>query len=160
MDFEDVVDAVRNWLENDDWKYEYDAEKHVIRTGINLKSKIKSSKIIIIFREESYSVILSSPIYGDKDNLGELMKYLTMANYGLQNGNFELDVNDGEVRYKTFVNCKGLDSLPMDIIQDSIYVGCVMMDTYGNGIAALALGFSDADTEIRKAEPSREDSDD
>ena len=27
-----------------------------------------------------------------------------------------------------------------------------MMDRYGDGIAALALGFSDADTEIRKAE--------
>ena len=27
-----------------------------------------------------------------------------------------------------------------------------MMDRYGDGIAALALGFSDAETEIKKAE--------
>jgi hypothetical protein len=36
-----------------------------------------------------------------------------------------------------------------------------MMDRYGDGIAALAFGFSDAETEIKKAEQSDdEDSDD
>jgi hypothetical protein len=50
------------------------------------------------------------------------------------------------------VNCDGLQSLSPAVIQDSIYVGCLMMDRYGDGIAALALGFSDADTEIKKAE--------
>ncbi len=80
-----------------------------------------------------------------------------MANYGLVNGNFELDLRDGEIRYKTYVNCDGLESLSEAVIQDSIYVGCVMMDRYGDGIAALAMGFSDADTEIKKAEHRDED---
>ena len=81
-----------------------------------------------------------------------MVKYLTMANYGLANGNFELDVRDGEIRYKTYVNCKGLESLPGQIIKDSILVGWYMMERYGNGIAAIAMGFSDAETEIKKAE--------
>ncbi|MBQ9336940.1 MAG: hypothetical protein IJS14_06560 [Lentisphaeria bacterium] len=160
MDCEQIVDAVRNWLDKDDWKYEYDADKNVIRSGINLKSKLKNCKIIIIFNDDSYLVILSAPVNGDTDNLDELMKYLTMVNFGLSNGNFELDVRDGEIRYKVFVNCNGLESLPEEIIQDSIYVGCFMMEKFGDGIAALALGFSDAATEIEKAEQQREESDD
>jgi len=159
MNREQMVDAVRDWLDGDDWHYEYIAEKQLIKMGITLKSKIKSGTIFIDFKEDCYLVYLYAPISGDKDNLGELTKYLTMANYGLFNGNFELDVDDGEIRYKTYVNCDELETLPDQIIKDSIYVGCVMMDRYGDGIAALALGFSDAETEINKAE-HRDDSSD
>ena len=159
MNREQMVDAVRDWLDGDDWHYEYMAEKQLIKMGISLKSKIKSGTIFIDFKEDCYLVYLYAPISGDKDNLDELTKYLTMVNYGLFNGNFELDVNDGEIRYKTYVNCDELETLPDQIIKDSIYVGCVMMDRYGDGIAALALGFSDAETEINKAE-HRDDSSD
>ena len=152
MEQEQIVDAIRDWLDEDDWHYEYDAEKHLIKMGINLKSKIKSGRIYVDIKKDCYLVYLYAPISGDKDNIGELTKYLTMANYGLLNGNFELDVRDGEIRYKTYVNCDGLESLSPAVIEDSVYVGCVMMDRYGDGIAALALGFSDADTEIKKAE--------
>ena len=154
MEREQIADAVRDWLDGDDWRYEYDAEKHLITMGINLKSKIKSGKFFIDFKHTGYLVYLCAPINGDKEDNGEIIKYLTMANYGLINGNFEFDVNDGEIRYKSYVNCDGLESLPQEIIRSSIYVGCAMMDRYGDGIAALALGFSDAETEIKKAESS------
>ncbi len=151
MEREQIVDAVRDWLDGNDWHYEYIAEKSLIKMGINLKSKIKSARIFVDIRETFYLVYVFAPISGDKDNLGELCKYLTMANYALCNGNFELDMRDGEIRYKTYVNCDGLESLSTEVIRDSIYAGCAMMDRYGDGIAALALGFSDAETEIKKA---------
>ena len=161
MEREQIVDAVRDWLESDDWHYEFDAEHCLIKMGINLKSKIKSARIFVDIRETFYLVYVFAPISGDKDNLGELNKYLAMANYGLHNGNFELDMDDGEIRYKIFVNCDGLESLSAEVIRDSVYAGCAMMDRYGDGIAALAFGFSDAETEIKKAEQSDdEDSDD
>ena len=152
MEQEQIVDAIRDWLDEDDWHYEYNAEKHLIKMGINLKSKIKSGRYFIDIKEDSYLVYLYTPINGDPENIGELVRYLTMANYGLYNGNFEVDVRDGEIRYKTFVNCDGLESLSPEVIKDSIYVCCVMMDRYRDGIAALALGLPDADTEIKTAE--------
>ena len=152
MEQEQIVDAVRDWLETNDWQYEYNVERHVIKTSIKLKCKIKKARIYIDFMDDYYLVYLVSPIGGDVDDLGELLKYLTMVNYGLANGNFELDMADGEVRYKIYVSCRDLAELPEAIIASSIYVGCAMMDRYGNGIAALALGFSDAATEIQKAE--------
>lgn len=162
MEPDDIVDALRDWLDDDDWHYEYDAERKVLKMGVTLKCKLRSVRLFIPVREDkSYIVNTVSPLNGDKDNLTELMKYLTMANYGLANGDFELDVRDGEIRYKTYVNCDGLKSLPEQIIKDSIYVGCSMMERYGDGIAALAMGFSDAETEIAKAEsPTGADSDD
>ncbi len=157
MDQEQIVDAIRDWLDGDDWHYEYIAEHHLIRMGVGLKSKLKNGRIFIDVKEDCYLVYVVSPIGGDKDDLGELMKYLTMANYLLKNGNFEMDVRDGEVRYKTFVNCEGLTELPKEIIRESVLAGCYMIDRYGNGIAAIAMGFSDAETEIKKAEGGDEE---
>ena len=156
MDQEQIVDALRDWLDSDDWHYEYDAEHHVIRAGITLDCKLRNARIFIPIRGDgSYIVNIYSPVSGDPASLDELIKYVAMANYGLANGNFDIDVSDGEVRYKTYVNCKDMKELPAQIIKDSIYAGWCMMDRYGNGIAALAMGFSDAETEIKKAEGSR-----
>ena len=158
MDQEQIVDVLRDWLDSDDWHYEYDAERHVIRAGITLDCKLRSARVFIPIRVDgSYIVNIVSPISGDPKNMGELVKYVAMANFGLPNGNFDIDVEDGEIRYKTYVNCKGLEKLPDEIIKDSIYAGWFTMERYGNGIAALAMGFSDAETEIKKAEDSNEE---
>ena len=156
MDQEQIVDALRDWLDSDDWHYDYDSEHHLIRAGITLDCKLRNARIFIHVREDgSYIVNFYSPVNGDPGNIDELVKYVAMANYGLANGNFDIDVSDGEVRYKIYVNCKDLEKLPAQIIKDSIYAGWCMLDRYGNGIAALAMGFSDAETEIKKVESSR-----
>jgi len=158
MDQEQIVDALRDWLDGDDWHYEYDAENHVIRAGVNLECKLRNARVFIIVRADgSYVVNIVSPISGDPKNIGELVKYVAMANFGLANGNFDVDVRDGELRYKIYVNCKGLEKISDQIIKDSIYAGWCMMERYGDGIAALAMGFSDAEAEIKKAEGSDED---
>ena len=148
MDQEQIVDALRDWLDSDDWHYEYDAERHLIKAGITLDCKLRNARIFIPIRDDgTYIVNIYSPVNGDPASLDELIKYVAMANYGLANGNFDIDVSDGEVRYKTYVNCKDMKELPEQIIKDSIYAGWCMMDRYGNGLAALAMGFSDAETE-------------
>ena len=147
-----IIEAVRDWLDDDDWNYKFVAEKNYIKMGINLKSKLREAQIYIDFKEDCYIVYVVAPISGNKDDLGELLRYVTMANYGLVDGNFEVDCRDGEIRYKSYVNCEGLPALSTEVIARSVCIGCSMMDRYGGGLAALALGFSDAATEIQKIE--------
>ena len=129
----------------------------MIRSGVTLDCKLRNARLFIPIREDgSYIVNIVSPISGDPNNIGELAKYIAMVNYGLANGNFDLDVKDGEVRYKVYVGCETLEKLSVELIKDSIYVGWFMMERYGNGFVALAMGFSDADTEIKKAEGDEE----
>ena len=152
MEREQIIDAVRDWLDQDDWRYEFDAEETLIRLNVTLNSKIKKAHIVFLFKEDCYTLYATAPINGDTDDLTELNKFIAMANYGLRNGNFELDFRDGEIRYKTFVNCDGLETLPTEIIKDSLLAACFTLDRYGDGLAALAMGFSDAETEIKKVE--------
>ncbi len=155
METEAIVDAVRDYLDADDWHYDYDAEHAFIRGGVALRCKLKNARLIIQFRKKDYNVYMISPINADPENIGEVLRYSALANYGLANGNFEVDVRDGEIRYKSYVNCDAYETLPNEIIRNSINVCWAMMERYGNGFAALAMGFSDAETEIKKAEGPR-----
>ena len=156
MEKEEIIDAVRDYLDADDWHYDYDAERNVIRAGVELKCKLKNARMIIRFRKTDYNVYMISPVSADAENLGEVLRFAAMANYGLASGNFEVDVEDGEIRYKSYVDCDGLEKLPKELFDDGINACWAMMDRYGNGFAALAMGFSDADTEIKKAEGDEE----
>ena len=151
MTKDQLTDVVRDFFDERGFHYEYDAERSLMQLGFGLECKLKNVRVIWIIRDTSYSVLFVCPIGADKDNLGEMMKYLTMVNYGMADGNFEMDCSDGEIRYKTFVDVNGLQTLPTEIMDRSLGVGIAMMNRFGNGIAALSLGFSDAETEYQKA---------
>lgn len=148
----DMIDRVRDYMDKDDWKYEYVDDRHLIRAGVNLKCKLQSVRMFISFNENGYTVVAVPPMKADEASRPNVMEYITRANYGLRNGNFEMDVEDGEIRYKVYVNAKGMNDISDDIIDDSIKLPALMIDRYGDGMAALMFGFSDPATEIQKVE--------
>ena len=159
MTTEETIDAVRDWFDEEGYHYEFNAEEKFLRTGFNVKCKLRNVRLYVNFHENGYNTVAVTSVQGDPEDLGQLMRYLHQANYGLKSGNFELDVRDGEIRYKCWVCTDGLDTLPSEIIEPSVIIPCSMFERYGDGIAALAMGFSDADTEIQKVEGGDADDD-
>ncbi len=162
MNQQTIIDAVRDYLDDNDWKYEFLAEDGpcpAIRMGLTLRCRIRSISYRIAFPNDLYfTVTATSPIKAGPDNLVATMRFITMANYGLFDGNFEMDVSDGEIRYKCFINCEDLDAIPPVFVERGIHVPASMFERYGDGLAAIALGFSDnPDEEIRKAESDDEE---
>ena len=152
QDINNTINAVRDFMDENGYVYEFDAENNRMRFGFHLKCRLHSVKFSVIFSEFGYLVYATSPINGDPENLGELLKFTAMANYGMRIGNFEVDVRDGEIRFKCWTSTLGLDSIPPELIDLSMRIPNSMMERYGDGIAALSLGFSDAETEIAKCE--------
>ena len=103
MKTEQIIDVVRDYLDDEGLKYDFNAERNVIRLGFNLKCRLKEVELFVKIKEDYYLVQAEVPLNGDPKDLGELLKYLAMANFGLIVGNFEIDVEDGQVRYKTYV---------------------------------------------------------
>lgn len=56
-------------------------------------------------------------------------EYLTQANYGLQIGNFEMDLTDGEVRYKSSIGFADIDLTPA-LIRQVIYPAVQAVEAY------------------------------
>ena len=76
----------------------------------------------------------------------QMMEYITRANYGLRIGNFEMDLRDGEIFYKT----AGVfsDGIPVnEEIRRLVQVGIRMAEKYGQGFHdVMYLGKSPAET--------------
>jgi len=69
----------------------------------------------------------------------EVSQFLTGANYGLAAGNFELDFEDGEVRYKTALHVRG-DGIDRTIVKRLVRSNGLAMETYLPGIGAVITG--------------------
>jgi hypothetical protein len=68
----------------------------------------------------------------------EAAHFLTRANYGLATGNFELDFDDGEIRYKTVVHVDG--ELSQAAVKRAVRANGIAMETYLPGIGAVIAG--------------------
>jgi hypothetical protein len=90
--------------------------------------------------EEQDVILLYSvcPLTVPENRRLEVSHFLTLANYGLAAGNFELDFGDGEIRYKTTLQSAGeLDAMT---IRRVVRANGLAMETYLPGITAVIEG--------------------
>jgi hypothetical protein len=145
-----IANTVRKFLTADDWNFSFDDEKGIFTFNLTVKTKMKKISYRVLINDNGYSVYAASPLGAD-DCLHEMAEFICRANYGLRNGNFELDFRDGEVRYKCYVNCDG--QMPStEIVKDSIYVPYFMMKRYGDGIISVIFGNQTAEEAVRTCE--------
>lgn len=78
-------------------------------------------------------------------------EYLTRANYGLRIGNFEMDFEDGEVRYKSSLDFEGVELTP-DLLRNAIYPAVQTMDRYLPGVLSVVFGGISAEEAIAAVE--------
>lgn len=154
MQQNDIVNVIRLWLDKKKWHYKLTNSPMLFKMGVYLKCELEKVRVVVDVKEDFYLVYAILDI-GCAKCFPEMAKFITMANYGLINGNFEVDVRDGEIRYKTYVNCRGMDRLSECVIEDSILCACRMVRKYASGIAKLCLCATgtNADIEIKKCEP-------
>ncbi|MCX4243745.1 YbjN domain-containing protein [Paraliomyxa miuraensis] len=95
-----------------------------------------------------YSVVLETVV---AERRNEVMRFVTMANYGMQVGNFELDLEDGEVRLKTSIDVEGV---PLDdrLLHNLVELNLMMMGLYFEGLIAVMHGEATAEEAIAQVE--------
>ncbi len=139
----ELAGIVNEFLNEDDWKFSFDSDNGLFNFGLNLKGKIKNIKYIVDIKDDQIIVYGISPIGADADDpkvISEMAQFLSRANYGLRNGCFELDVTDGEIRFRSFIDCD--EQKPSKaVIKNSIYITASMFERYSKGIVGIV--FSD-----------------
>lgn len=133
---EELAELIKEFLAEDNWNYDFNEDEGNFSFSLTIDSKLKHLRYYIHVHGEAYTVYAVSPLNADNDDkpvMSTLAEFICRANYGLRNGNFELDMRDGEIRYKIFVDCE--DSLPSQaIVKRSIVIPCVMFEKYSRGI--------------------------
>ena len=151
---EELMELIKEFLAEDDWKYSFDEEARVFSFSLTIDSKLKHLKYYIYVHDDSYTVYAVSPLNADNDDkavMTTLAEFICRANYGLRNGNFELDMRDGEIRYKVFVDCENL--LPsLEVVRRSVIIPCVMFEKYSTGILDVMFKGSSAEEAVSECE--------
>lgn len=155
----DLVNIVKQFLVDDDWHFSFDENTGVFDFGLRVKSKIQKINYIVDVHEDEIVVYGMCPLgadHTDANMMAQMAEFLCRANYGLKNGCFELDFRDGEIRYRSFIDCE--DLMPSkEVIKNSIHCTAAMFKRYAPGIVDIIFSGSTAKETIAKCEKSSED---
>ena len=159
---DEIVNVVKQFLEEDDWHYSFDEETGIFRFGLKIRSKIqKISYVIDVLDNEfvTYGICPLGADYEDSEMMVQMAEFICRANYGLKNGCFELDFRGGEIRFRSYVDCENL--LPSTaVVKNSLHCTAAMIKRYAPGIVDIIFGgvnAKDAITKCEKEVPSTED---
>lgn len=155
----DLVNIVKQFLVDDDWHFSFDESTGVFDFGLRVKSKIQKINYIVDVHEDELIVYGMCPIgadHTDANMMAQMAEFLCRANYGLKNGCFELDFRDGEIRFRSFIDCE--DLMPStEVIKNSIHCTAAMFKRYAPGIVDIIFSGCMAKEAIAKCEKSSDD---
>ena len=133
---EEIVETIRDYLTENDWSFSFDEHRGTFQFGLLLKGKLKQIRYELHVWKDEYVVLAKCPVgvdRQDKTTMANMAEFVCRVNYSLKNGGFELDFRDGEIQYRTFVDCSGI-SLSSAVIRNSLHCPAVMYERYGTGI--------------------------
>ncbi|MBE5799431.1 MAG: hypothetical protein E7321_05710 [Clostridiales bacterium] len=112
----------------------------VFTIRMKLRCRMQSAQMLVLVREDSFSTLTTLPLTADTDHRLAVAEYLTRANFNLRNGNFELNMNDGEIRFKTYVHV-GSGTTDLSAARQAIFLPFLMIDRFGDGLIDVLFGF-------------------
>lgn len=146
-----IADLLVYHCNNQGYKFDFDADKGVLSMRFKIKGKLSALQFRIRVKNSFYVSYAYIDMHCDEAQRVEVAKYLTMANYGLYCGNFETDLNDGEIRYKYLVDCSYC--MPSkDMIESSLDTPIAMFERYGDELLKIMFGMQTAEEGIKIAE--------
>ena len=138
---QNIAKAVKGFLlkhiEGGAKMFTFDKKEGVFRATLNGEGEARLLGCVIVIADDHFRTYVVSPIGVDAKEpakLAAMAEFICRANYGVFNGNFEMDYSDGEIRYKSYVDCPGGMVPSEEQIGNSILVGINMQAIYLPGI--------------------------
>ena len=143
--------ATRAFFDADGWPYDEADDPAVLELGF--EGPNGSWTCYADCRDEARQLLFYSILDESVDEHGRttMAEFLTRANYGLGIGNFELDFNDGEVRFKTSIDV-GTTELDAESIRRLTYLNVGTMNQYVPAIREVMEGNLDPEAAVAMAE--------
>lgn len=132
-------EAVGQFLEADGWHPQHISDNHVYRVyfaGVNGELACFGQVRVDL---EQFLFYVVMPVRAPAERRLPMAEFITRANYGLRIGNFEMDFDDGEVRYKASLDFEG-EALTDNFIRGVVYPAVQTMDRYLPGLLAVIYG--------------------
>ncbi len=134
-----IFDAMTEFFKGDDWNFDQLPDRPVLRMGFSGDDGQWTCFAQAREEQEQFVFYSVAPVKAPEERRHEMAEFITRANYGMIVGNFEMDYNDGEVRYKTSIDVEEAE-LSAPLTKHLVYANVLTMDRYLKGIMAVAFG--------------------
>ena len=130
-----TFETIKQFFSEDEWFFIDDEEGDKLRLSMNhwgengrffCKAEYNEKQKIFYF----YSYF---PINVAEDKRAKMAEFLTRVNYGIRIGNFEMDFEDGEVRYRASLDMENHE-ITHALVSNHVYPNVWMMDRYLPGL--------------------------
>jgi hypothetical protein len=146
-----LLPVVRAALDEGKLKYTVDEEHACARFYV--KGKDAGLECMVFTNEKSEVVrcYVRVPIWVPEASRAAMCEAIARANYNLPFGNFELDVLDGELRYKTSIDVEGGELVPT-MVHNLIGAGIAMCNHYHPAFMRIIYGGMTPEQAIEEVE--------
>ncbi len=107
---------------------------------MKVRCKLQTAQMIILVREDNFATLTTIPLAADENHRLAMAEFLTRINWGMRNGNFEMSMDTGEIRYKTYVHT-GTQPLDMAAARLATLLPFLMIDRFGDALLEVLFGF-------------------
>jgi len=124
-----LINLVKDFLIEQEWQFSQIEDKGVFIFGISGKNGKFQCYADIREDESKFTFFSIFGVNTPENKKLEIAELLTRINYGSFLGNFEMDFESGEVRFKTNLFYKSIDP-PLEMVAPLIITPIVTMDKY------------------------------
>jgi hypothetical protein len=147
----DLRALVADVLAEMEWPHAPDEEADRLLIPVRGESGIWECHVIVLDDEREVLVLSMLPVDVPPERRAAVAEAINRANYGLRLGNFEMDHDDGEVRFRTSVNLDGA-VLSGAVIRTLLEANAQITDAYLSALGGVADGSAEPADAIAAAE--------
>ena len=131
-----ILDAVIAFLDEEGWAYSQIESRPILH--MDYKGESGEWACYAHAREEDEQFLFYSALPDRVPESKRLtaLEFITRVNYAIAIGNFEMDLDDGEIRFKTSIDAEGSD-LQNEMIRQMVYSNVMSMDLFLPGIVEV-----------------------
>jgi hypothetical protein len=133
---ENIFEIIIDFFTADEWPYTKIPGESILQTAFSGKNGTWNCYALARVEQEQFVFYSVYPTLAPENKRLALAEFLTRANSGMIIGNFELDFDRGEIRYKTSIDVAE-DRLSFNNIKNLVYTNVTMMDKYLPGIISI-----------------------
>lgn len=147
---QELAVLVETYLNSQNWKFGYNADRGLFTLNMSTKN-FTGSRVVVQINDDSIIAYAIAPINVPEEKRQAACEFIARANYGLKVGTLEMDMNDGEIRNRTYIIAK--DALPnLADVEKCVDFSFLVLDHYGKGLLPMIYGNLTPEAAVNLAE--------
>lgn len=131
---------IAKFFKKDEWRYEYDEENSLFKSGVSVDNAVGSVRVFISAMDDKVVCVFVLPQQVPEAARVAVAELACRINYKICFGQFEIDFDDGELRFRYAMPSEELTDSPMEKARALLYLPHAMLKLYGAAFLKVILG--------------------